>query len=269
MTVVVTSSPQMVTQTYWDQKAEQAEERRRQRQEQLQQEQQIQTELPTENETENAPVENDPVAPEPSAVGMGTEPAVAEPQMAMAASTHEAEALKTVDVEQGGEGPSPKMDKRKWTPENVSFLDDVDSKDGPHPTIHQDIAQPAQYEEGVFKDDGRFEQTDAVLEKQDVEKSSNPTDGGGPATSTWPNKGQADPVTSKTAADDDSEDEPDYVCPTCHGESAREGYGDCPTCGGTGKNPHTSAVDPDKNPIAEFLEEEEAQRAISDFNQEG
>jgi hypothetical protein len=38
----------------------------------------------------------------------------------------------------------------------------------PHPTRHQDIAEPANYRGDVFSDDGRFEQTDAVLEKKDV-----------------------------------------------------------------------------------------------------
>lgn len=132
-----------------------------------------------------------------------------------------AEALKTVDLDAGGETPSPKMDKRKWTPENVSFLD-VEMDGSPHPTEHQDIAQPAEYgDSDPWEDDGRFDHTNAVLEKQDVEKSSNPTDGGGPATSTFPNKGQAKPV--------------------------------------------TSATDPDKNPILDLLEEEEAQRAIAAY----
>ncbi|WP_301930967.1 hypothetical protein, partial [Ferruginibacter sp.] len=58
-----------------------------------------------------------------------------------------AEALETVDVTKGTDSPEPKMDKSKWTPDSVSFLD-VEMAGSPHPTIHQDIAQPAQYKDG-------------------------------------------------------------------------------------------------------------------------
>jgi hypothetical protein len=310
--------PEMVTQTYWDQKREQAEQRRQEREQQRQQEitQQPVEEAPVDDFAEHDDFE---FAPEPSAVGEGAEPAVAEPQMAMAASrkvgvtvpnpnihagmtkglmflenkapgllldgvpaqqflannggtyngrplevTHPhptiedlhaqcianasaqpikdyvaqqkakqqqqtgpavartAEALETVDVEKGGDTPSPKMDKRKWTPENVSFLD-VEMDGSPHPTEHQDIAQPADYSgDGLWGDDGRFDQTNTVVEKQDVEEKASYQ--GDKAHGNWPSGGERSAV---------------------------------------------SSVDPDKNPIAEaLLSEEEAQRAISDYRGE-
>lgn len=86
------------------------------------------------------------------------------------ASVKESEALKTIDVEQS-EGPSPKIDKRKWTPENVKVMDTEESG-SPHPTIEQDVTEPAIYNTQVFEDDGRLDQTDAVTEKQDVTKGT-------------------------------------------------------------------------------------------------
>jgi len=135
------------------------------------------------------------------------------------ASTHEGEALKTVDVDQGP-GPSPKMDKRKWTPENVQYLEEMEMDGTPHPTREQDIAQPAQYEEGVFEDDGRFEQTEAVTEKQDIDKDTQPDP---IRTNNWPGGGDRSAV---------------------------------------------AATDPDKNPITEFVTEDELERAMAEFGRE-
>lgn len=191
--------PEMTTQTYWDTKAEQAEERRLERERmraengdnwdnegggQPRPEQPEPDELggvppsqPEEATPDDAgpPVTDDdlptthegPIETDLSADDWSID---SERDMVMA-STHEAEALKTVDVEQS-EGPSPKMDKRKWTPENVRFLD-VEMDGSPHPTRHQDIAEPAAYKSSdPGEDDGRFEQTEAVTEKQDVTKDS-------------------------------------------------------------------------------------------------
>ena len=119
--------PAMVTQKYWDDKADQAAERRERREqeraEQIQQEQTI-TEVPDSPEgleDTPAPVEEGSLdadlAEAPSAVGEGLETSepVSEPVSDMgslepmaAAYNKEGEALKTIDVEQP-EGPSPKM----------------------------------------------------------------------------------------------------------------------------------------------------------------
>lgn len=44
--------------------------------------------------------------------------------------------------------PSPKMDKRKWTPKTVGPLKGVDDPKGPNPTKHMDVVVPH------FKEDG-------------------------------------------------------------------------------------------------------------------
>jgi hypothetical protein len=278
--------PEMVTQTYWDQKQERADQRRKEREEQRQLELQQQApqleefnhEVDDEFSDVETPMETTDAdwADEPSAVGMGSEPAVAEPQMAMAASTRVAvtvqnplihggslaplmqieqrkpgitingepigtfhqrimggeappadvvdvahpnptwqgiaaeilqegskdpllryfqqkkqqqgggPAMASVtaagptlpdhtgpierqDVAQGGETPSPKMDKRKWTPENVRFLDNVDSDQGPNPTTQVDIFEPAAY-------GGDWDKVQQIagptVEKQDVTQAS-------------------------------------------------------------------------------------------------
>lgn len=122
-------------------------------------------------------------------------------------SVHYAEALETIKLVERS-GPSPKMDKKKWTPENLHFLDDVNSKDGPHPSETQDITQGTDYKGDAFTDDHRFEHTDAVLEKQKLPTSTTFGDAGfntdkmkdsGP-TKTWSGDSgdgitQANPVT--------------------------------------------------------------------------
>jgi len=197
--------PEMTTQSYWDTKAEKAEERRLERERMR-----AENEHDWDNEgggqphpdAEPEPV-TDPVAtpddiqvPEPDApieTDLYTDSdwamaGDAERDMVMART---GEALKTVDVDQGGAGPSPKMDKKKWTPENVRFLD-VEMSGSPHPTRHQDIAEPAAYKSSdPGDDDGRLEQTRAVTETQDVEKDSNPTDGGGAHTETFGGGGRS------------------------------------------------------------------------------
>lgn len=64
--------------------------------------------------------------------------------------------------------PSPKMDKRKWTPKTVPFLDNVDDPDGPHPTRHKDIIEPA-----IVDNAGELSEIgESVTERQDVTKDS-------------------------------------------------------------------------------------------------
>lgn len=100
------------------------------------------------------------------------------------------EALKSIDVDSGGETPSPKMDKRKWTPETVKKLDNVDSEDGPHPTKTKDITEPIVAENASE----RTEIGEGVTERQDVSKDTNPSDQG--KGGTFPKGNQASPVTS-------------------------------------------------------------------------
>jgi hypothetical protein len=142
--------PQMATQAYWDTKAEKAEERRQQREldrEQVEQEtvetpeaiadQPIEEAIgePEAFETDSAPADNVVDFPVDDAVGA---PEAEEIPMSMAAST------KTADEDNlGGKGTAePKIDKRKWTPQTVPFLDDVDDPDGPNPTKRKDIVEP-------------------------------------------------------------------------------------------------------------------------------
>lgn len=216
------------------------------------------------------------------------------------------EALKTIDVERSV-GPVPEIDKRKWTPENVQFVD-AEMDGSPHPTRRQDIAEPATYRGNTpFEDDGRFEQTDAVLEKQDVEEKADYQ--GGKAHGEWSSGGDRSAVSSHQAdfrqdlgAGQDfgagsgalqqrlnqqpcrncGQPAQAGVCQSCgfaeqgsgtHGPAAGEPYG---TYGpGAGRSPLVDpqlgrqANDPDKNPIAELLEEEEAQRAITEFKAAG
>lgn len=189
--------PDMVTQTYWDNKAEQAEQRRQERQQQ--QELTLNTLDFNDEVTQDAFTDelgeagvfdepDEPIADEPSAVGEGV--GELEP---MAASTKEAEALKTVDVTQGGDGPSPKMDKKKWTVDNVTPLE-TEGEGSPHPTKRVDILEPI----STDRSDDFLEGTKAVTEHQDVEKKAPTQKGQGGSWST--NKG-VNPV-SKTARGD-------------------------------------------------------------------
>lgn len=209
--------PEMVSQSYWDTKAEKAQQRREEREQaaketvQEPQEDQEEVEAPEAPEVpqgpdvpihepeevrSEAPIDNvvdvdfglnEQLSEAPSAVG--------EP-MSMAASTKEAEALKTVDVDAGSDTPEPKMDKRKWTLDNITWDVDAEMDGSPVPTRHQDIVEPTDYNNDA--DDGRFDQTDAVLEKQDVsqgEELSHAGQGG-----TFGNGSQASPVTSASDA---------------------------------------------------------------------
>lgn len=88
---------------------------------------------------------------------------------------HEAEAVKTIDVEQR-KGPSPKMDKRKWTVENLEQRVQTEGDGSPHPTRAKDVTRPI----AVENNDGLHPQTltevgEDTTEKQDVSKDTHPT----------------------------------------------------------------------------------------------
>lgn len=223
---------EMVTQDYWDKKAEEAEQRREQR------EQTQQIEIPTSDfEVVSEPVEEadasfgDETVGGPEIDALDSVPAEA---MSMAAAVKEAEALKTEDVTQGGETPSPKMDKRKWTPENVTPLD-TEGNGSPNPTRQQDVTDKPDYKGDVYhtSEDGRLDQTKAVLETETL-----PTETGDAGFSDGGERGKGGTFTENNGAD-----------------------------------PVTSKVDPDKNPVREILEsdfggfvsEAAVKQAIEDF----
>lgn len=188
--------PEMATQTYWDQKAEKADERRREREQQrvFDQEQ----EQPRAEDVDDSTVEEvyDPAMVDievsaPASQEMPLENGASEPATEFAMAARTSEALKTVDVEQGGAGPSPKMDKRKWTPENVQFLRDTESAGSPHPTEQQDIVEPIDYGKD-FKDS-----INTVTEHQEIDKDSNPSEAGHKQQGgVFPSGNHAQPVTS-------------------------------------------------------------------------
>lgn len=191
--------PQMTTQTFWDDKAQKAQERREQRELQQQEvaQEPVAQEMPEDLELpapENAP-EFEIEMPDHAFDGvseMGSEQADLAPAMA----SRTAEALKTVDVTQGTASPEPNMDKRKWTPKNISWDQSPQMEGSPVPTREQDITQRAEYKASPFEDDGRLEQTRAVTETQYV--GDGEEEKGYHGDTQWTGTdGQANPVTSR------------------------------------------------------------------------
>lgn len=167
--------PQMTTQSYWDEKAEKAEERRQQRQEQQDEQAQQTTEPQAEVDDD---LVNEEAVGEPEAVDTteapqeqgaevidfptndgGSESVADEVPMSMAASTKVADG-----------GPVPVMDKRKWTPQSVPFLTDVDDPDGPHPTKRKDIVDPIKADNNSKLDEIGEQVTERVDVTQDHEQ---------------------------------------------------------------------------------------------------
>jgi hypothetical protein len=210
--------PQMTTQAFWDQKAEKAEEKRQQRLEQQEQEAvanpatdqdgdpifdpTLEEHLVDEGivpETEGAEVIEFPSS-EPTAVGEGVD-AAPEP-LAVAAST------KTADDGLGGKGtPSPKIDKRLWTPKTVPALKGLDES-SPNPSERIDPTEAIEYEKSNKSElkniDGGNTKRESLPSSDNAGFSSGGEDFG-PHTDTFGNKGQADPV---TAAAEDPEKNP-------------------------------------------------------------
>lgn len=159
--------PQMTTQSWWDERTEKAEERKRERAENAELE--VQTLDFADEATQDEFIDevNQDVTPDsdegaevidfPAAE---VEAPVEEAPMSMAAKTADS------DNALGLGGPEPVIDKRKWTPETVPFLD-IDEKDGPHPTKHKDIVEPIK----PINADKIDEIGEQVTEHQDVEKS--------------------------------------------------------------------------------------------------
>lgn len=187
---------EMTTQAWWDDRDKAIQERREQReQERAEQEAQEQAEAEQLEQVEQQDTE--PVAEEPVSdseapatesdpeLGVDTEsPAEAVTEaptgvaedagMAMASSFREAEAVKQVDVTQR-KGPSPKIDKRPWTVDNLQQRVDTEGEGSPNPTRTKDVVKPVH----VTNNDRRHPETlkevgEAVTEKQDVSKDSGP-----------------------------------------------------------------------------------------------
>jgi hypothetical protein len=285
--------PAMVTQKYWDDKAEQAAERRERREqeraEQIQQEQTI-TEVPDVPDSPEgledtpAPLEEGSLdadlAEAPSAVGEGLE--TSEPVSDMgslepmaAAYNKKGEALKTIDVEQS-EGPSPKIDKSK-IPADGQKLEDVEMDGSPHPTKTIDPLEKI-----VPDNESDFlEGTKAVSEKQDVEQASS-FNGDKAESGSWKGNNGASPVTSAAEQGHEcagcgkpvAEDDTVWVDPSTGkattGDSGSPYHVGCAP--DEGDNYLTSAVDPDKNPIIEslkssFTPQVQVDQAIDEWNQ--
>jgi hypothetical protein len=198
--------PQMTTQAFWDEKAEKAEERKQQRAEQTE-------------AIENAPLEEtdggdivepvaeitEDIAPVDSPVeeiSDGSEGAEVidfpsqEAPAAVEAEVPMAMAAKTADKDVTGLGATETpINKNKWTPSEVPFLD-VDDADGRNPTKQIDIVEPIKPSngEGHFNPSKLEEIGEQVTEHIDVTKSVENIKGDG--TSTFPSGKQADPVTS-------------------------------------------------------------------------
>jgi hypothetical protein len=85
------------------------------------------------------------------------------------ASTHEAEALETIDVTKDGEGPVPKIDKRPI--DQLPEAPKTEGEGSPVPTRRKDVTEAIEFEESNRENP---QETDAVLEKQDVTKDTGP-----------------------------------------------------------------------------------------------
>lgn len=194
--------PEMTTQKYWDDKAEAAEQRKREREEQRAQEAELQAEAPVVeevNEEESAVgVGIDEVSEDTGDVDVGFDATTTEPveevPMAMAAS-HVGDKVATEATGLGE--PSPKMDKRLWTPQNVRKIEDVDDSNGSHPTKTVDPTEPIE----ATNDGDLSEIGEQVTEHQGLPSSENAGFDAkkldGEQGGTFPKGNQADPVTSK------------------------------------------------------------------------
>jgi hypothetical protein len=176
--------PAMVTQTFWDEKAEKAEQRReeRQQQEEAQPVEQLapvtelhEVETPEADFVDGVAEYDSLDSPEtvehnePSAVGEGI-------PMSMAA--------KTATETTGLKGPEPKMDKRKWTPKTVPHDQPLkaDDPNGRNPTKRKDVVEPITQTPDTPDNKGELKEIgEQVTEHQDVTQKGGPakTDQGG------------------------------------------------------------------------------------------
>jgi hypothetical protein len=79
-------------------------------------------------------------------------------------------------------GPSPKIDKRKWTPKTAPLPDVAEEDGGRWPTRKKDVTHPIKQDQGTrFEPSELSEIGDQVTERQDVTQKGGPakTDQGG------------------------------------------------------------------------------------------
>jgi hypothetical protein len=100
-----------------------------------------------------------------------------------------ADTEKGPNVTEGPGEPSPKMDRRKWTPATVPHTPPGIDSDR-HPTKNKDATEPIK----AVNDDKLDEIGEKVTEHQDVTKDGGPSHSG--QGGTFPRGRQADPVTS-------------------------------------------------------------------------
>lgn len=217
--------PPMVTQSYWDQKETERLERKEQRELAQQGEQSHELEAPMVEETFDEPTDQATLAElddAPSAVGDwevsmdSVEAESPEPVLASHNASWEVTAVSDGDswvknekVEQP-EGPSPKIDKKQW-----NGLEPINTDAGPYKTVHQDVPDRPDYSKtdslGQATKDAVLEQTKAVTTEETLPTADDNagfnTDknvDGAENTKTFPDKGQADPVTPHTMSSTDA-----------------------------------------------------------------
>jgi hypothetical protein len=233
---------EMVTQSYWDDRQKQLDERR---QERADQGQENVIDLPQDEpgDYEETPVlETEPEAeiiefPSGDEIGESVvEPVADAVPLAVAASTKQSDAGNT-DLG----GPSPKMDKKRWTPESVKPIDVPSTK---HPTKQKDPTevqikknQGPPGDASAIKEVGEQTTTQETLPSES--ENSGFQGGGedfGPATKTFPKGPQTSPVTQPTlekaarwSATRVVAEMPQgkEICPRCKGQG-------CNDCQGTG-----------------------------------
>jgi len=218
--------PPMVAQSYWDQKETDRLERKEQRELAEQGEQSHELDAPQAEETFDEPANDQATLAEldnaPSAVGDwevdmdSVEAESPEPVLASHNASWEITAVtdgdswvKNENVEQP-EGPSPKIDKKQW-----NGLEPIDTDAGPYKTVHQDAPERPDYSKtdslGQATKDAVLEQTKAVTTEEKLPTADDNagfnTDknvDGTENTKTFPDKGQADPVTPHTMSSTDA-----------------------------------------------------------------
>jgi len=102
--------------------------------------------------------------------------------------------------ESGLGGPSPKIDKRKWTPQNVKKdVDGAEMNNSPHPTEGQDIKDKPSFDNDLHSIDSVTERQDLPTADDSGQSTERNVSGQDGQSSTWSGTGgQANPVTQQT-----------------------------------------------------------------------
>lgn len=193
--------PQMTTQSYWDERAEKAEQRKRERAEREEQEAQQQAEQAEAVEDFEQPMEDETELPDnvievefqdkgdSADNGTGESVEQAEVPMSMAA--------KTATETTGLKGPSPTMDKSRWSPKGEPpAVADAEDENSRWPTRRKDVVEPVHPENADIKHKGELKEIgEGTTEQQSVTKKVSPQHG---ETKTW----TEGPKTAISKADD-------------------------------------------------------------------